>query len=143
MPKIDASALIPGFCESRPVNPETCRAEDTTIEWLWRIGFLTTPRQEAHLRSFEFGLYHGIGTPDVEHDRLVLGLMWFCWGSLADDQYDNYDWGERGRAAGRRCPRDAGDCRRHVFVRRWVAQPGDRRFRRFLAPANRWTVRAW
>jgi terpene synthase-like protein len=25
----------------------------------------------------------------------VLGLMWFCWGSLADDQYDNFDWGER------------------------------------------------
>jgi hypothetical protein len=100
MPKIDASALIQGFCDSRSVNPETYRAEETTIEWLWRIGFLATPRQEAHLRSFEFGLYHGIATPDVEHDRLVLGLMWFCWGSLADDQYDNYDWGERGGRLG-------------------------------------------
>ncbi|WP_175611365.1 terpene synthase family protein [Mycobacterium sp. SP-6446] len=100
MPKIDTSALISGFCEDRAVNPATQRAEDATIAWLWRIGFLTTPRQEAHLRSFEFGLYHGIATPDVEHERLVLGLMWFCWGSLADDQYDNYDWGERGQRLG-------------------------------------------
>lgn len=100
MPKIDTSVLIAGFCEGLSINPATQRAEDTTIEWLWRIGFLTSPGQEAHLRSFRFGLYHGIATPDVDHERLVLGLMWFCWGSLADDQYDNYDWGERRKRLG-------------------------------------------
>ncbi|WP_327114326.1 terpene synthase family protein [Nocardia sp. NBC_01730] len=92
---IDTSVLIPGFCECSLVNPATRPAEDATIEWLWRIGFLAKPEQEAHLRSFKFGLYHGITTPHVDHEHLVLGLMWFCWGSLADDQYDNYDWGER------------------------------------------------
>lgn len=101
MPRIDTSALIPGFCAGGSVNPAARRAEDTTIAWLWRVGFLVTPEQEAHLRSFEFGLYHGLATPDVDYEHLVLGLMWFCWGSLADDQYDNYDWGEReGRVAG-------------------------------------------
>lgn len=95
MPRIDTSALIPHFYESQSVNPAARRAENTTIAWLWQIGFLTAPKQEAHLRSFEFGLYHGIATPDVDYEHLLLGLMWFCWGSLADDQYDNYDWGRR------------------------------------------------
>lgn len=95
MPMIDTSVLIPEFCAPLPINPAAARAEDAVIEWLWRIGFLSTPAQEAHLRSFEFGLYHGIATPEVDQEHLVLGLMWFCWGSLADDQYDNFDWGDR------------------------------------------------
>lgn len=94
---IDPSVLIPGFHEPAlpTVNPAAGAAEDEAVDWLWRIGFLTNQAQERHLRSFEFGLYHGIATPHVDLDHLVTGLMWFCWGSLADDQYDNYDWGDR------------------------------------------------
>ncbi|WP_342234515.1 terpene synthase family protein [Inquilinus sp. OTU3971] len=97
MPVIDTSVLAAGFCDPPhpPTNPVARQAEDAVIEWLWRIGFLTSPAQEQHLRSFKFGLYHGIATPDVDLEHMVLGLMWFCWGSLADDQYDNYDWGDR------------------------------------------------
>lgn len=93
---IDSSALVEGFYpDPPPANPQARRAEEAVVTWLWRIGFLTTPEQEAHLRSFEFGTYHGLATPEAGLDALVLGLKWFCWGSLADDQYDNYDWGER------------------------------------------------
>jgi 5-epi-alpha-selinene synthase len=89
---IDTTALVDDFYDpsGRPVNPWVEQAEDIVVDWLWRIGFVCTPAQEKHLRSFRFGLYHGIATPEADLDRLVLGLMWFCWGSLADDQYDNY-----------------------------------------------------
>ncbi|MEV6258980.1 terpene synthase family protein [Nocardia sp. NPDC051929] len=99
MPMIDTSALVEGFYDPPypPVNPAVEQAEEETIAWLWRIGFLTTPVQEAHLRSFKFGLYHGICTPSVDLAHLLIGVKWFCWGSLADDQYDNFDWGERDR----------------------------------------------
>ena len=99
MPKIDASALVGGFYDPPypPVNPAVRQAEDETVEWLRRIGFITSQAQEDHLRSFEFGLYHGIATPEADHASLVLGLKWFCWGSLADDQYDNDDRGDRQR----------------------------------------------
>ncbi|GLY83332.1 terpene synthase family protein [Actinoallomurus iriomotensis] len=30
---------------------------------------------------------------DLAH--LPIGMKWFCWGSLADDQYDNHDGDER------------------------------------------------
>jgi Terpene synthase family 2, C-terminal metal binding len=103
MPMIDTSVLVNGFYDPPypPVNPAAREAEDVTVDWLWRIGFLTTPEQEKHLRSFKFGLYHGIATPEADLEQLVLGLTWFCWGSLADDQYDNYDWGDRdGRLRG-------------------------------------------
>jgi hypothetical protein len=103
MPMIELSALVDGFYDPPhpAVNPAAAPAEDEAIKWLWRIGFLRTPEQEAHLRSFRFGLYHGIATPHVDLDHLRLGLAWFCWGSLADDQYDNYDWGDRdGRLRG-------------------------------------------
>ncbi|SDN49746.1 terpene synthase family protein [Allokutzneria albata] len=97
MPKLGLSALVPGFTEpsTPPVNPLAERAEDEVVAWLWRIGFLTSQAQEQHLRSFRFGLYHGIATPELDLPALVLGMKWFCWGSLADDQYDNYDWGDR------------------------------------------------
>ncbi|HEY9408773.1 MAG TPA: hypothetical protein VIP77_04245 [Jiangellaceae bacterium] len=99
MPMIDASALVGGFYDPPypPVNPAVRQAEDETVEWLRRIGFITSQAQEDHLRSFEFGLYHGIATPEADHASLVLGLKWFCWGSLADDQYDNDDRGDRQR----------------------------------------------
>ncbi|MCP3800815.1 terpene synthase family protein [Allokutzneria sp. A3M-2-11 16] len=97
MPQLGLSALVPGFCEptSPPVNPLAERAEDEVVAWLWRTGFLTNEAQEEHLRSFRFGLYHGIATPELGLPALVLGMKWFCWGSLADDQYDNYDCGDR------------------------------------------------
>ena len=97
MPMIDTSALVHGFYDPPypPLNPAAQQAENLAIEWLWQMGVLTTATQEAHLRSFKFGLYHAITTPDIDIEPLVLGLKWFCWGSLADDQYDNYDWGER------------------------------------------------
>ena len=90
MPELDTSALIAGFCDDTPLNPSAARAEDATVAWLWRIGFITTPAQEAHLRSFKFGIFHGLTTPHIEFEPLALGMKWFCWGSLADDQYDNY-----------------------------------------------------
>ena len=97
MPMIDTSAFVEGFWNSPdpPVKPHTERAEDEVVAWLWKVGFLTTDAHERHLRSFEFGLYHGIATPHVSLASLALGLKWFCWGSLADDQYDNYDGSER------------------------------------------------
>ncbi|MFI9201121.1 hypothetical protein [Streptomyces sp. NPDC053048] len=97
MPMIDLSVLVDGFYEPpRPsVNPAAEEAEDKVVAWLWKLGFLSNETQERHLRSFKFGMYHGIATPTVELEQLVLGIQWFCWGSLADDQYDNYDWGER------------------------------------------------
>ncbi|MGK5632402.1 terpene synthase family protein [Streptomyces sp. URMC 123] len=97
MPMIDTSVLVDGFYDPPhpPVNPLAPQAEDEVVAWLWRLGFLSTAAQEEHLRSFEFGLYHGLATPLVDLDHLVLGIQWFCWGSLADDQYDNFDWGER------------------------------------------------
>ncbi|WP_086819733.1 terpene synthase family protein [Allokutzneria sp. NRRL B-24872] len=97
MAQLSVSALVPGFTESQSaaVNPLAERAEDEAVAWLWRVGFLTDHAQEDHLRSFRFGLYHGIATPSLGFAALVLGMKWFCWGSLADDQYDNYDWGER------------------------------------------------
>ena len=97
MPMIDASALVEDFYlpPSPLINPAVQQAEDETIAWLWKIGFITTNDQEEHLRSFKFGLYHGICTPCVDLPHLVIGMQWFCWGSLADDQYDNFDWGER------------------------------------------------
>src|SRR5215217_8061343 len=97
MPEVELSALIPGFYEPPYplINPYVVQAEEIVVEWMWQIGFLSTPEQEKHLRSFRFGLYHGIATPQLKLDPLVLGIKWFCWGSLADDQYDNYDWGER------------------------------------------------
>jgi hypothetical protein len=75
MPMLGTSALIKGFYDPPypPANPVAQQAEDIVIDWLWRIGFITTAAQEEHLR----------------------------WGSLADDQYDNYDWGDReGRMRG-------------------------------------------
>lgn len=97
MPMIDTAALVAGFYDPpHPApNPAAAQAENIVVEWLGRIGFVRTPAQEAHLRSFKFGLYHAITTPEIGLDDLVLGLMWFCWGSLADDQYDNYDGAER------------------------------------------------
>ncbi|MEU7163959.1 hypothetical protein AB0A70_04840 [Streptomyces morookaense] len=97
MPMIDLSVLVDGFYDPPcpMVNPAAAQAEDEVIAWLWRLGFLTSEAQERHLRSFKFGLYHGISTPTVGLQQLVLGIQWFCWGSLSDDQYDNYDWGER------------------------------------------------
>ncbi|WP_028934903.1 terpene synthase family protein [Pseudonocardia spinosispora] len=91
MPMIDTSVLVDGFFSPTESNPVAGQAEDQVVEWLWRVGFLTSPRQEAHLRSFELGLYHGIVTPRADVAAMVLGLKWFCWGSLADDQYDNYE----------------------------------------------------
>ncbi|MEU1307715.1 hypothetical protein ABZ419_02285 [Streptomyces cinnamoneus] len=97
MPMIDSSALVAGFYDPPhpAANPAAQQAEDHVVDWLWRIRFLRTTAQEEHLRSFKFGLYHGLATPHIDLAHLVLGLKWFCWGSLADDQYDNYDWGER------------------------------------------------
>lgn len=97
MPMIDLSALVDGFyVPPHPmINPVAGQAEDEVVAWLWELGFLKSQEQERHLRSFKFGLYHGITTPTLELQQLVLGIQWFCWGSLADDQYDNYDWGER------------------------------------------------
>ncbi|MFF4407811.1 hypothetical protein ACFY2W_27800 [Streptomyces sp. NPDC001262] len=116
MPMIDLSVLVDGFYDPPcpMVNPAAPQAEDEVIAWLWELGFLKCKAQEQHLRSFKFGLYHGISTPAVDLQQLVLGIQWFCWGSLADDQYDNYDWGEREermrrvlrdmRAIATRCP---------------------------------------
>lgn len=92
MSTLGTSALIPGFYD--PPHPELNRAtesaENIAIKWLRQLDLVTTDAQEDHLRSFKFGLYHGMATPDIGLDQLVLGLKWFCWGSLADDQYDNY-----------------------------------------------------
>lgn len=97
MPMIDVSALVDDFYDPpHPlVNPAAAEAEDQVVAWLRKLGFLNTEAQEQHLRSFKFGMYHGISTPTVDLEQLTLGIQWFCWGSLADDQYDNYDWGEQ------------------------------------------------
>lgn len=95
MPLIDTTALVPGFYDPGsppPLNPHTVEAEDIAIDWMRRIGFITSDQQEAHLRSFKFGSYHGLITPTVDLPHQVIGMKWFCWGSLADDQYDNHTW---------------------------------------------------
>lgn len=97
MPMIDTDSLVVGFYDPPhpPPNPAFQQAEDKTIRWLYEIGFLKTAEQERHVRSFQFGLYHGLATPHVDLSHLMVGLKWFFWGSLADDQYDNYDRGDR------------------------------------------------
>lgn len=97
MPMVDTSYLIGGFYDPPhpSVNPLAQQAEDEAVIWLRQTGFVTTAAQEEHLRSFKFGLYHGLATPHVDLPHLLIGLKWFCWGSLADDQYDNYEGGER------------------------------------------------
>ncbi|HKG40423.1 MAG TPA: hypothetical protein VKB25_15655 [Conexibacter sp.] len=93
MPAIDMSVLVENFREpvESPLNPAAAQVQDGVIGWLRQIGFVTTADQERHLRSFEFGLYHALATPDAAPERLEIGMRWFCWGSLADDQYDNYE----------------------------------------------------
>jgi 5-epi-alpha-selinene synthase len=91
---IDASALVDGFrggVEPPPLNPVAQEAEDLVIDWLRRLDFVTSEAQEQHLREFKFGLYHALATPGVDLAHLTIGMKWFCWGSLADDQYDNYE----------------------------------------------------
>lgn len=92
MPLIDESALIDGFYDPPEPrqNPLSDDAENEVVDWLWRIGMVTSDAQEKHLRSFAYGRYHALSTPTLAFTGLVTGMMWFCWGSLADDQYDNY-----------------------------------------------------
>ena len=54
MPTIDASALVGEFYDPPypPVNPAMRQAEDETVEWLRRIGFITSQaRRTTSARS--------------------------------------------------------------------------------------------